>query len=274
MGQSFYEKEQKKIKSLIKEPLLELILKFLPHLQPTIQIKDDTWEIVAIELTNLRYSEILNSNNNNTNNNKNGKSRTLSSSSSSLSSSGISIKKPVTSNVVDEIESMPQLNGIYVREYFEELYKEFKKVYYFQLSVNRSEALHGRPMNELGYVAKDRCDAILYELLKLEYKDVELMSKISQEKLEEKYRKQLDKLYNVSNEEENVVKDDINDEILESKELLEKYKQGLSIIKNQLLQDEIVKKDKKLQQLKDENQRLLELNHELLAGMNGTGQNS
>lgn len=126
MGQSFYEKEQKKIKSLIKEPLLELILKFLPHLQPTIQIKDDTWEIVAIELTNLRYSEILNSNNTN-NNNKNGKSRTLSSSSSSLSSSGISIKKPVTSNVVDEIESMPQLNGIYVREYFEELYKEFKK---------------------------------------------------------------------------------------------------------------------------------------------------
>ena len=100
------------------------------------------------------------------------------------------------------------------------------------------------------------------------------MSKISQEKLEEKYRKQLDKLYNVSNDEENVIKDDINDDVLESKELLEKYKQGLSIIKNQLLQDEIVKKDKKLQQLKDENQRLLELNHELLGGMNGNGQNS
>ena len=41
------------------------------------------------------------------------------------------VLKPVTSNVVDEIESMPQLNGIYVREYFEELYKEFKKFIIF-----------------------------------------------------------------------------------------------------------------------------------------------
>ena len=62
MGQSFYEKEQKKIKSTIKLPLLELVLKFLPHLQPTIQEKDDMWEIVAIELTNLQYSKILSSN--------------------------------------------------------------------------------------------------------------------------------------------------------------------------------------------------------------------
>ena len=57
MGQSFYEKEQKKIKSTIKLPLLELVLKFLPHLQPTIQEKDDMWEIVTIELTNLQYSK-------------------------------------------------------------------------------------------------------------------------------------------------------------------------------------------------------------------------
>ena len=259
MGQSFYEKEQKKIKSLIKEPLLELTLKFLPHLQPTIQAKDDTWEIVAIELTNLQYSKVLNSQ-------KNPKSRT------SSSSSSIGMRNSVSSNVIDDIESMPQLNGIYVREYFEELFKEFKKVYFFQLSVNRSEALQGRPMNQLGYVVKDRCDAILHELYKLEYSDLHLMAKIGQEKLEEKYRKQMDKLYNISGENGNALEDDIDDGILDSKELLEKYRHALSIVKNQMLQDEIIKKDKKLQQLKDENQRLLELNHEFLEGMNGSRQ--
>ncbi|RCK57879.1 hypothetical protein Cantr_06140 [Candida viswanathii] len=254
MGQSFYEKEQKKIKSLIKEPLLELILKFLPHLQPTIQAKDDTWEIVAIELTNLQYSEVLKSQNS---------AKSRNSLSSSSSSGAMTMKKLVTSNVVDEIEAMPQLNGIYVREYFEELFKEFKKTYYFHLSINARRGMQ--------YVVKDRCDAVLYELFKLEYKDLELIAKIGQEKLEANYRKQLDKLYNVTGHEENGVGDEVDDGILDSKELLEKYKKGLSVIKNQLLQDEIVKKDKKLQQLKDENQRLLELNHELLSGTNGGG---
>ncbi|RCK64496.1 hypothetical protein Cantr_00356 [Candida viswanathii] len=260
MGQSFYEKEQRKIKSLIKEPLLELILKFLPHLQPTIQAKDDTWEIVAIELTNLQYSEVLKSQNS---------AKSRNSLSSSSSAGALAMKKPVTSNVVDEIEAMPQLNGIYVREYFEELFKEFKRTYYFRLSINASETTDGRPRRDMQYVVKDRCDAILYELFKLEYKDLELIAKIGQEKLEANYRKQLDKLYNVTGHDENGVGDEVDDGILDSKELLEKYKKGLSVIKNQLLQDEIVKKDKKLQQLKDENQRLLELNHELLGGRNG-----
>ncbi|EMG45458.1 hypothetical protein SBY92_000345 [Candida maltosa Xu316] len=250
MAPSFYEQEQKKIKNAIKLPLLELVLKFLPHLQPTIQAKDDTWEIVAIQLTNLRYSEIL--------------------ANKPSPNTAKGSKKSNGNNVVEEIESIPELNGIYVRDYYEELFANFKKNIVFMINLNRSENLQGRPGNDMGYLIKDRGDALLYELYKLEYKDIELISKISSETLEDKLRKHLEKLYKVSENGDAMDQDEeVDDGILDSKELLEHYRNSSVRDKNKMLQDQIVKQDKKLEQLKDENQRLLELNHELLEQMNG-----
>ncbi|CAX43160.1 conserved hypothetical protein [Candida dubliniensis CD36] len=297
MGQSFYEKEQKKIKSIIKLPLLELVLKFLPHLQPTVQEKDDTWEIVAIELTNLQYSKILSSSSS---------SSSAASSSLATASGGQRGEKPISilqrtkllagqkpsSKVVEELESMPELNGIYVRDYFEELFNKFKSDFQFSIAMNRPDTLDGSRSGNfmMANIIKDRSDALLYELYRLEFKDIELISKLSQEHLENKLRKQLNKLYKIpshsqfhdddkrqdghgdDNDEE--VKDGKYDAIFDSQELLEKYKTGSVNNKNQMLQDEISKKDKKLEQLKVENQRLLELNHELLEQMNGGNRNS
>lgn len=290
MGQSFYEKEQKKIKSTIKLPLLELVLKFLPHLQPTIQEKDDMWEIVAIELTNLQYSKILSSSSS---------SAATVTTAGTMASGGLKNEKSYSilqrtkllagqkpsSKVVEELESMPELNGIYVRDYYEELFNKFKSDFQFSIAMNRPDVLDGsrsgNPM--MANIIKDRSDALLYELYRLEFKDIELISKLSQEHLENKLSKQLNKLYKIPNHDDKQQEGDEDDEegrngeydaIFDSQELLEKYKTSLYNNKNQMLHDEITKKDKKLEQLKVENQRLLELNHELLEQMNGGNRNS
>lgn len=290
MGQSFYEKEQKKIKSTIKLPLLELVLKFLPHLQPTIQEKDDMWEIVAIELTNLQYSKILSSSSS---------SAATVTTAGTMASGGLKNEKSYSilqrtkllagqkpsSKVVEELESMPELNGIYVRDYYEELFNKFKSDFQFSIAMNRPDVLDGsrsgNPM--MANIIKDRSDALLYELYRLEFKDIELISKLSQEHLENKLRKQLNKLYKIPNHDDKQQEGGEDDEegrngeydaIFDSQELLEKYKTSLYNNKNQMLHDEITKKDKKLEQLKVENQRLLELNHELLEQMNGGNRNS
>ena len=167
MGQSFYEKEQKKIKSTIKLPLLELVLKFLPHLQPTIQEKDDMWEIVAIELTNLQYSKILSSSSS---------SAATVTTAGTMASGGLKNEKSYSilqrtkllagqkpsSKVVEELESMPELNGIYVRDYYEELFNKFKSDFQFSIAMNRPDVLDGsrsgNPM--MANIIKDRSDAL------------------------------------------------------------------------------------------------------------------
>lgn len=60
MAPSFYEKEQSRIKELIKQPLLELTLQHLPHLQSSKSSRQDVWEIVATKLNTYAYEQSLN----------------------------------------------------------------------------------------------------------------------------------------------------------------------------------------------------------------------
>lgn len=57
---SFYKKERERIESRIDEPMLELVLQYLPHHQPTEQDQLETWEMVAIDLNNYQLSKTLN----------------------------------------------------------------------------------------------------------------------------------------------------------------------------------------------------------------------
>lgn len=54
---SFYKKELNKVKELVKEPLLELVIEHLPHLQATKKERDDAWEIIAIKLNKQLFKE-------------------------------------------------------------------------------------------------------------------------------------------------------------------------------------------------------------------------
>lgn len=249
MGKSFYAKEQEKIKALIKLPLLELVLKFLPHLQLTQKEKDDTWEIIAIQLTQIRFSE------------------------------SIAEKKSI-----EEIEELPELNGMYIRDYFDEIYQEFLKTMQFRIAEwNQAEAL-GRRL-PFWFNPKDRVDTILYQLYQLRGRDIEIMAMISLENLENTIRKKLDRElkiadhqrqgHDIKNNDKNNTKavevtdatatdDGDVDTVFDSSELVEEYRKSLEKQKNDILRQELIRMDKRLQQLTQENKRLLELNHDLL----------
>ncbi|CAH2350508.1 hypothetical protein CLIB1423_01S11694 [[Candida] railenensis] len=89
MAPSFYEKEQSRIRELIKRPLLELTLQHLPHLQSSKSSRQDVWEIIATKLNTYAYEQSLN-----------------------------------PSEKVDEI---PILSGIFVEEIYETLMDKFTK---------------------------------------------------------------------------------------------------------------------------------------------------
>ncbi|KAG7665732.1 uncharacterized protein J8A68_000752 [[Candida] subhashii] len=242
MGRSFYEKEQEKIRNLIKLPLLELVLKFLPHLQLTQKETDDTWEIVAIQLSQIQFSEAIND------------------------------KK-----TTEEIDAIPELNGIYVRQYFESMYEEFtKNIQRGIMEWNQVEALTGNRGVPFWYNPSSRADAILYQLYQLRGRDIEIMGIISSENLENKIRRQLKKELKVGpyglngqgeevqNEKENADDIEEDDKLLESTDLLQEYKRSSEKQRNEILRQELIRKDKRIEQLTQENKRLLELNHDLL----------
>jgi hypothetical protein len=49
---SYYRNEKERLKKLIEEPLLELVLQHLPHLQIGKEQQDNAWEIIAIKINN------------------------------------------------------------------------------------------------------------------------------------------------------------------------------------------------------------------------------
>ncbi|RLV94911.1 hypothetical protein JA1_001405 [Spathaspora sp. JA1] len=227
MGKSFYEKEQEKIKALIKVPLLELVLQFLPHLQPSPRERDDTWEVVAIQLGQQQFTGALDD------------------------------KKSI-----EELDSMPELNGFYIREVYEELYDTFRKSIQFRNAVEAPpmpidgrttvDSLHARAFL---FNPKDRPEALLYTLYQMRHLDIEIMANVSRENLETSIRNHL---------KQQQLSDDV-DHIPPTRELVQQYKKSAELKRNEILKQEINKKDKRLEQLTQENKRLLELNHDLLS---------
>ncbi|EGW31777.1 uncharacterized protein SPAPADRAFT_62371 [Spathaspora passalidarum NRRL Y-27907] len=226
MGKSFYEKEQEKIRALIKIPLLELVLQFLPHLQPSQRQRDDTWEVVAIQLGQQRFSEAVHE------------------------------KKSM-----EEVEAIPELNGFYIREMYEQLFANFKKEMQFRLAMQTAAVPNssaGSPMRTLSFNPQDRAEALLFTLYQMQYWDVEMMAKVSQEKLEKSFRRYLE-------QQELGEKDKLEVPL----PVVHQYRKSVELKKNEILKEEISKKDKRLEQLAQENKRLLELNHDLLSQLQG-----
>lgn len=89
---SFYKKERERIESRIDEPMLELVLQYLPHHQPTEQDQLETWEMVAIDLNNYQLSKTLNTTRD------------------------------------DEIDEVPTLTGLYIKEIYQARQDKFDEI--------------------------------------------------------------------------------------------------------------------------------------------------
>ncbi|CAK7905719.1 hypothetical protein CAAN3_08S02190 [[Candida] anglica] len=214
---SFYKNEQKRIEALIKEPLLELVLQYLPHLQVGgATNREDVWEVVAMKLNTHRVAATLESRDN-------------------------------RDNRTDEI---PIFSGRYVADVFKKLIDEYST------KVRRSSLGHecNAEAARMKERSSDRVDALLYELYILRYYDVEVMAKLSKERLEECAKE--------------IIYGDTNGGPTTTKDVLAAAKEQSAIDERELYEAKLAQKMAQLDKLTEDNKRLLDLNHELLSNRN------
>ncbi|CAH6718732.1 hypothetical protein CLIB1444_01S13300 [[Candida] jaroonii] len=156
-NQSFFDQERKRVEKLIKTPLLELVLEYLPHLQLTVQEQDDCWEIIAIKLNDIQFKEKIKQN-------------------------------------IKDMEELPTLSGAFVKELFFTIMKEFQKaVYYFNMEnkIYRAEIANPHSQQSTMFFAfqlpvkdayTERDDIICCELFYLKALDVETKAKLAKER--------------------------------------------------------------------------------------------
>ena len=249
---SFFKQEQERIESIIKEPLLEYVLQDLPHLQTTKEQQDDIWEMIAIKLNTDQFQSTLTSTDNN---NK-------------------------------EVDEIATLNGPYINDLYIKLMDDFMQRVY---SINRYKQIYKaeytRPPDggpaPIGYAAfslpireilAERTDKLLCELFYLKGYDIEVMAKLSKERFEEQQRNEHKNKLAVANNlnqdqephKESLDNTSADDDKEKTHKALEQMKEQLGKLKLDFYEKEFVKKNKKLDQLNNENKRLLELNHELV----------
>lgn len=58
-NKSFFDIERKKVENLLKIPLLELVLEYLPHLYDDQQEEDDLWEMISIKLNDYQFNNTI-----------------------------------------------------------------------------------------------------------------------------------------------------------------------------------------------------------------------
>lgn len=156
-NQSFFDQERKRVEKLIKTPLLELVLEYLPHLQLTVQEQDDCWESIAIKLNDIQFKEKIKQN-------------------------------------IKDMEELPTLSGAFVKELFLTIMKEFQKaVYYFNMEnkIYRAEIANPHSQQSTMFFAfqlpvkdayTERDDIICCELFYLKALDVETKAKLAKER--------------------------------------------------------------------------------------------
>lgn len=265
---SYYEKERTRIEILIREPLLELILIHLPHLQPTETQQEDTWEIIAIKLNNYNFERYVTD----------------------------------KENGFDNVEDLPTFNGPFVKDLYHKLLTTFTQNVIY---VNRDINLPLVPRHELGEPTSSffqnlklpirskyttRYEKILCELFYLDGYDIEILTKLSKERLKQIQNIAFDKHFddakvNVSSDDssnekqqelldqsddKNSLQVDKNDNAsafntsFDSHQMLGRVRQQLEKERLKRYEEELVEKNKRLEHLDNENRRLLELNHELV----------
>ncbi|CUM65167.1 uncharacterized protein PRCAT00002795001 [Priceomyces carsonii] len=249
-GQSFYKKEKKRITAIIKEPLLEYVLMYLPHLQWGDQAKGDMWEVVAISLNNHEFTV-----------------------------------DPKQSSEVPQGAYLPTFNGTYVKEIYDQLMSDFRVRFVIHNDSPNRSSLYHLPMKE---VLDDRCDRLLCELFYSCSHDVEVMSNLSKERYEKQYRAVYEQITSSLGLSLNVKEGDKFsdeetaklDESLDNKEepstrrMLNNAQRNQFNLKIESLEKELEKRDKRAEQLTEENKRLLELNHDLILQMKNSDGSS
>ena len=118
----------------------------------------------------------------------------------------------------------------------------------------------------------ERTDKLLCELFYLKGYDIEVMAKLSKERFEEQQRNEHKNKLAVANNlnqdqephKESLDNTSADDDKEKTHKALEQMKEQLGKLKLDFYEKEFVKKNKKLDQLNNENKRLLELNHELV----------
>lgn len=202
---SYYEKEQRRVQELIREPLLELVLELLPHLQRTASARLDVWEVVATRLHTLWYERAL-----------------------------------LLKEKTDEI---PVLSGQFVQEMYDRLMEGFDARFNLSTQGPRGHMHMVEPLLPLREQFSARGDRLLCELFYLRGYDVEVMAKLSRERLEQSQRAA---------------------EAGPGAGLVEAEQHRLLQHRFALLERKLEEKERQLQKVMDENKRLLELNHELV----------
>lgn len=244
---SYFHQEQKKIMGTVKVPLLELVLRYLPHLQSTTQKKDDYWEVVAIKLNSHQYE---------TEENQvyiHGRKN---------SHTDLDLKMPVS--------ELPTFSGAFVKNMYEELMKKFKEnVYYvnLKLSISGSElngsdkASYRIPNMPVRGAYSSREDRLLCELFYLDGYDVALMAELSRERFEKQTRQEFEALREDT--------DATGAEWKGSHLVVDNAKLTLDREKIKQYEQELAKKMERIEFLDSQNKKLLELNHALVSGGRG-----
>lgn len=223
---SFYENQKKRIEEFIKEPMLMLVLQYLPHLQLMPEEQDSTWAIIAVNLNNLVFKDSLKNNN------------------------GIDKR---------EVYDSQMLTGVLVKEMFEKIFKSHIR-----------RMIPGPEFDPTCFL-KTRCDFLLHELYKLRSYDAEVLGKLGAERYEETQRKRFNEMMNEklflmesylsSGEKDPKEALNIGED---TKQVLEQYKDSQDKIKLEIYEQELAKKNLRIEKLMEENKKLLELNHSLL----------
>lgn len=224
-NKSFFDEERKKLKEVLKLPLLELVLEYLPHLQDTEREQDDTWEVIAIQLNGHQFNDAINPD-----------------------------KHSDTKYSIDEL---PLLNGVFVKELYQEYMASFesevrrhnmeKRIYKTRVipSDGPDQSMYyafNLPVKE-SYSAPE--DIICTELFYLKTFKIETKANLSKQRLFKKLTDpqtpQVDTL---------VVKQQVENDKVEA------------------CLREIKRKDARIDNLDRENKRLMELNQTLLDELN------
>lgn len=228
-SKSFFDIERKKVEKLLKVPLLELVLEYLPHLQGDEQQEDDLWELISIKLNDYQFNSAVQ-----------GRNEDL------------------------QVDEMPTLNGSFVKELFHKIMKTFEnevqgfnwnnRIYRTNILMSTDNRHQGSmyfafnlPVKE-AYSEKD--DLLCCELFYMKGLHVETRAQLARERFLATQR-------NPPSRE----KKPTGLELTNVKAELEAYRLETCL-------EELQKRKQRIEQLNTENKRLMELNQTLLDELN------
>lgn len=222
-----------------------MVLTYLPHMQKTVQQKDDYWEVVAIKLNSYRFET---------------EEKHVYIHGRKQSPSDQPAKMPLA--------ELPTFSGPFVKNMYEEIMEKFKdKVYY----ANRDSSItslelsgpdktwYRTPSIPVRGAYSTRCDRILCELCYLEGYDVVLLAELSKERFEKNQRREFEEM--MKEIDDNQADSNGND----SHAMVDKAKLMLDRNKIEQYEQDLAKKIERIEFLDKQNKKLLELNHALVS---------